>query len=193
MKRFIKKAVKPLDIDSGRTRIGLVEYGALPSSKMKLSQSSKSLLSLLLDSVRPTRGRKDPLRALKFIKDNYFTPLNPRKDVKKRIVLLMTERIDRNRIPEFGKTLKSLNESDIGYVIVHIGDRSEDARMLKKSGDKYGRIVLLDVDDSLPEVIPDVVQKGKGMQSLLSFLFLVKLVSNRASRSRKWLKDRTEI
>ena len=171
MKRFINEAVKPLDMESGRTRIGLVEYGALPSSKMRLSQSSKSLLALLLDSVWPTRGSKDPVKALKFIKDNYFTPSSQREDAKKLIVLLMTEPVDRNRIPEFGKTLKSLNESGIGYVIVHVGDKSKDARMLKKAGDRYGKVVLLDVDDKLPEVIPDVVRKGKGKQSVLSFIF----------------------
>lgn len=170
MKRFINEAVKPLDMDNGRNRIGLVEYGAVPSSKMKLSTSGKSLLALLLGAVKPVREAKDPIKALKFIKDSYFSPSNQKEGAKKRIVLLITEPIDRSSLPEFGKTLKALNDSDIRYIIVHIGGGSEDARMLKKEGDKYGKVVLLDVDHKLPEVIPDVVQKGKGKPSLLSFL-----------------------
>ena len=163
MKRFINNAVKPLGVEYGRARIGFVEYGDLPSSKMKLSQSSKSLLALLLDAVKPTRGSKDQFKAFKFIKDNFFAPSNQKEAVKKRIVFLMTEPIPRDGgIPEFGQTLKSLNDSAVEYVIVYIGDRSEDAQMLKKEGDKYGKVIMLDVSDKLPEVIPDVAKKGKG-------------------------------
>ena len=162
LKAFIRETVRPLKIEKGNARIGLLKYGAKPVKLMDFKDSSETKMNLLLDTFTQQNEDSDPVKALKFIQQSFFAKQMAREDAEKNIVLLING--DRAVIDpkDLEQTTKTLNGLGISYVLIVIGGSRNIRSELKKKGDRYGTVYLLGSSGQLPTVIPDVIKPGKG-------------------------------
>lgn len=158
MKRFINKAVFPMPIESGEFRVGLVDYNVEPSQKLSYPHSSKSAISLALDTIQSKPGLNDVPKAIDFVKREAFASSVIRAIARKVLVLFIN---GETRVPDvriMGNKLKDLNDSDIDYVIVTVGSRPDSFMALKDIAEKHGKIILLEHADDTPMASPVVLK-----------------------------------
>ena len=161
IKKFVTKSIRPFNVEEGNARFGLLQYGAKPLKLMDFGGSSKTRMSLLLDTLTQQNEESDPVKALQFIRPSFYGKQTLRQDALKTVVLLINGDKARLNRTEFELTFRSLNDSGINFVLVAIGRSGRMLADLKDRGSRYGFVHLLDTGSQLPRVIPDVVKPGK--------------------------------
>ena len=160
MKRFINEAILPLPIENGRSRASLIEYNTSVKPKVNFGQSSKPVLSLALDTIESKGSKKDIIQALEYARNVIFKP-SEKRPAAKRVVVLLMEGDDKDpQYKNLEAILRKFNQEEIKYVIVDIGGSVEGGKKLKDIGGKYGRVVLINEPDELPDAIPVVLKSA---------------------------------
>ena len=172
MKNLVNNAVKPLNIKNGDARIGLVSYGKVPMKLVDFANPNKAGLSLALDFIEHQNEEKNTVKALRYVKDTYFTGPSTRSQARRLIVLFTSGDEKPSDILAMDRMLKSLNSSDIGYVIVNVGGSSKNVEELKEVGTKYGRVVISKSSRDTPDALPAVIESGKLRTGKLSEISL---------------------
>ena len=157
----MNEAVKLLSDDTSMARIGLVEYNERPSVKIQFSESSKQLLDLALSSLRSTRKLSKPVVAIDFIRETYFNPSKIKNGAKRSAVILMNGETNGKELANIEKSLKLLNDSSISYILVMIGGTKNSGALVEEKGKPFGKVVLFDSRNQLPEAIPDVSELSR--------------------------------
>ena len=161
VRNLIINAIKPYNLENGTTRVGLLTYGgAMPRHIVKFPGTDRAGFSLATDLVERTPGEGNIVEILNLIKNSIFKESNLRKNAKKLIVLYVNGNRAILNLPTVESRLKSLNESNIGYVIVIVGSLSADAAKLKTSAGKYGTAVHRRRPEELPDVLPFIIKAG---------------------------------
>ena len=132
----------------------------MPKHIVKFPGTDRAGFSLATDLVEHTPGEGDMLEILNVIKSSFFKGTNLRANAKKLVVLYVNGNHDIPNLPTVESTLRSLNESNIGYVIVIVGSLSVDAANLKTSAGKYGTVVHRRRPEELPDVLPFIIKAG---------------------------------
>ena len=181
MKNLVNNAVRPLNIKNGDARVGLVSYGKDPTKIVDFANPDKAGLSLALDLIEQQTEERNTVKALQFIKDRYFTALSTRKQARKLIVLFTSGDQQSIDVSAVDAILKSLNTSDIGYVIINVGRTAVNAKDLMRVGTKYGKVVVRNTNRDIPDALPFVIESGKErpgkiIRSLLSFLLRIAFI-----------------
>ena len=161
MKSLVRNAVKPLNIKNGDARIGLVSYGKVPIKLVDFANPNKAGISLALDFIEHQNEEKNTVKVLRYVKDNYFTGPSTRNQARRLMVLLTSGDEKPSDILTIDSMLKSLNSSDIGYVIVNIGGSAKNANELTQVGTKYGKVVVGKGNRDIPDALPTVIESGK--------------------------------
>ena len=174
VRNLIINAIKPYNLENGTTRVGLLTYGGeMPKDIVKFPSTGKAGFSLATDLVEHTPGEGNIVKILNLIKDSVYKESNLRKNAKKLVVLYVNGNRGIPSLPTVQSTLKSLNESNIGYVIVIVGSLSADAAKLKTSAGKYGMVVHRSRPEELPDVLPFIIKAGlqkKGITIALKYV-----------------------
>ena len=161
MKSLVRNAVRPLNIKNGDARIGLVSYGKVPIKLVDFANPDKAGLSLALDFIEHQNEEKNTVKALRYVKDNYFTGPSTRNQARRLTVLFTSGDEKPSDILAMDAMLKSLNSSDIGYVIVNVGGSAKNANELTKVGAKYGKVFIGKGNREIPDALPAVIESGK--------------------------------
>ena len=161
MKNLVKNAVKPLNIENGDARIGLVSYGQAPMKLVDFANPDKAGLSLALDFIEHQNEERNTVKALRYIKDNYFTRPSRGNQARKLVVLFTSGEEKPKDLVAMDAMLKSLNSSDIGYVIVNVGGSAKYANELTNVGSRYGQVFIGKGNRDIPDALPTVIESGK--------------------------------
>lgn len=172
MKSLVNYAVRPLNIKNGDARIGLVSYGKEPIKIVDFANPDKAGLSLALDFIEQQTEKRNTVKAFQYIKDKYFTGPSTRKQARKLIVLFTTGGQEPIDVSAMDAMLKSLNTSDIGYVIINVGGTAMNAKYLTRIGTKYGKIVVGNSNRDIPDALPVVIESGKERLGKTFFIHL---------------------
>ena len=132
----------------------------MPKHIVKFSGTDKAGFSLATDLVEHTPGEGNIVEILSLIKNSVYKGSNLRENAKKLIVLYVNGNRAIPNLPTVESTLRSLNESNIGYVIVIVGSLSVDAANLKTSAGKYGTVIHRRRPEELPDVLPFIIKAG---------------------------------
>ena len=161
VRNLIINAIKPYNLENGTTRVGLLTYGsAVPKQIVTFPSTDRAGFSLATDLVEHTPGEGNIVEILNVIKISVFEDSNLRRNARKLVVLYVNGNHGITNLPAVESTLRSLNESNIGYVIVIVGSLSADAAKLKKSAGKYGTVVFRRRPEELPDVLPFIIKAG---------------------------------
>ena len=161
VRNLIINATKPYNLENGTTRVGLLTYGgAMPRHIVKFPGTDRAGFSLATDLVEHTPGEGNIVEVLNLIKNSVYKGSNLRENAKKLVVLFMNGNRAIPNLPTVESTLRSLNESNIGYVLVIVGGLSADAANLKTSAGKYGTAVHKRRPEELPDVLSFVIKAG---------------------------------
>ena len=148
--------------------MSLLTYGSpVPKHIVKFPGTDSAGFALATDLVEHTPGEGHIVEILNLIKNSVYKESNLRENANKFIVLYVNGNHGTPNLPTVESTLRSLNESNIGYVIVIVGGLSADAANLKKSAGKYGTVVHRSRPEELSDVLPFIVKAGsekKGRQ-----------------------------
>ena len=183
VRNLIINGIKSYNLENGTTRVGLLTYGgAMPKDIVKFPSTDKAGFSLATDLVEHTPGEGNIVEILNLIKDSVYKESNLRKNVKKLVILYVNGNRPIPNLPTVESTLRSLNKSNIGYVIVIVGSLSADAAKLKTSAGKYGTVVHKRRPEELPDMLPFIIKagmqrKGKKLWHLSCFKLVFLVVS----------------
>ena len=160
VRSLINNAIKPYNLENGRTRIGLLTYSKSPRTIVNFPGIDRAGFSLATDLVEHTSGARDVIQVLSFIKKSFFQQNNVRKNARKLVVLFISGYRAISNLPAVESALRSLNESGIGYVIISIAGSGTDVANLKKSAGAYGTILHNIRSEELPDALPFIVKAG---------------------------------
>ena len=132
----------------------------MPKHIVKFPGTDRAGLSLATDLVEHSPGEGNIVDVLNLIKNSVYREGNLRKSAKKLVILYVNGNRAIPNLLAVESRLKSLNESNIGYVIVIVGSLSADAANLKTSAEKYGTVVHRSVAEELPDVLPSLIKAG---------------------------------
>lgn len=159
--RLIKNSIEPYNFaNGGATRVGLVAYGISQRTMVKFPGIDKAGFSLAADLIGHTSGARDVIGALNFVKDSFFTPGQLRPNARKLIVSFVNGRKPLPNVAAIESSLKSLNDSGIGYVIVTIGMSQKDSADLRRIAANYGKVVQVARSADLPDSLRFIIEAG---------------------------------
>jgi len=94
VKSFLRQLVGRLDIDSGRTKVGLVTFSSSVGTVINLREhSTVSSLQLAISSLRYTGGGTDTARALAYVRTTMLTSAAGDRSNVPNIVAVLTDGI----------------------------------------------------------------------------------------------------
>lgn len=160
VRKLINNAVKPYNIENGDTQVGLVSFGTKAEAIVKFPGVDKDGFSLAVDLVEHKRGERNIIQALQSIKGSFFQPSALRQNSRKLIVLFINAARPISDLQAFESTLKSLNDSDIGFAIVLVSGSKMLAAELRKSSGRYGRILQGVINADLPDSLQFIIDAG---------------------------------
>ena len=161
IRNLVINTIKPYNLDNGTTRVGLLTYGGeMPKDIVKFPSTDKAGFTLATNVVEHKPGEGNVVKVLSLIQNSVYKGSNLRKNAKKLVVLYVNGNHPIPNLPTVESTLRSLNESNIGYVIVIVGSLSADAAKLKTSAGKYGMVVHRSRPEELPDVLPFIIRAG---------------------------------
>ena len=161
VRNLIINAIKPYNLENGTTRVGLLTYGGgMPKRIVKFPGADKAGFSLATDLVEHKPGEGNIVEILNVIKSSVYKGNKLRRNAKRLVVLFVNGNHDIPNLPTVESTLRSLNESNIGYVIVIVGSLSADAANFKTSAVQYGTVVHRSRPEELPDVLPFIIAAG---------------------------------
>ena len=154
----------------------------MPKHIVKFPGTDKAGFALATGLVEHTPGEGNIVEILNLIKNSVYKGSNLRENAKKLIVLYVNSNRAIPNLPTVESTLRSLNESNIGYVIVIFGSLSADAANLKTSARKYGTVVHKRRSEELPDALPFIIKAGlqktgRKLWHLLRFMLIFLVVS----------------
>ena len=161
VRNLIINAIKPYNLENGTTRVGLLTYGSpVPKHIVKFPGTDRAGFSLATDLVEHTPGEGNIVEVLNLIKNSVYKGSNLRENANKIVVLFMNGNRAIPNVSTVETKLKSLNESNIGYVLVIVGSLSADAAKVKKSAEKYGTVLHRSRPEELPDLLPFIIAAG---------------------------------
>ncbi len=168
MKTFIKEAIQPINIQSGKeARVGVVSFNSDITTLSDFDRRDKSTIASNLESLKQKKGSRDISQSLKSIKESFFQPRTTRKEANKLIVLLSSGDDSKSDFTDLNQILQSLNQSDIKTMIIRIGESSEQSRRMEQITNQYGIMFNADSYRELPKFFPNVLETANrktGMQ-----------------------------
>ena len=168
VRSFIKELVEPLPVETGESRVALVDYNTEVKARLSFPGSSKSALSLALDTLKSIGGPNNIPAAIDFVKARLFSPSASRVGARRIFVLFMNGENPLDNIRLLDSKLKDLNNSGVDYAIVDVGREPANAQRVKQMVMKYGAYSMIDNAYDTPEAMPDVlavigIQKGMNL------------------------------
>ena len=160
VRSLINNAIKPYNLENGRTRMGLVTYSLSSRTIVNFPGIDRAGFSLATDLVEHTSGERDVLQVLNIIKESFYQKNNLRRNARKLVVLFINGNRAIPKVLAFELALRSLNESGIGYVIVIVGGSGSNIANLKPSAVTYGTFMHYIRSEELPDALPFIVKAG---------------------------------
>ena len=166
MKKHVDNAVKPLNVDNGEARVGLISFANVPTMLDDFSKNDKSRLSLALDFIGQTPSTSSATGALAFVKEKFFNPAFARAQAKKLIIMFVNGNKQAPDTSRLEPMLMSLNSSNIGYVLISNDRTGVYTAALRRVAEKYGKVIRTVSNRELPDALPTIIEAGekeKGM------------------------------
>ena len=166
VRTLLNNAIKPYSLKNGNTRIGLVKYDVKSENIVNFPGIDKDGFSLATEFLEHAPGTRNIAQAFDYTKTSFFEQKDPRRNSRKLIVLFVNGKQAINNMAAVESSLKSLNESNIGYVIVHLGDLGSSAVWANSFG-KYGKVIHSIRSSALPEALRFIIHAGEQKEGML--------------------------